>query len=182
MQNQHNRQPVVATATRSGLVLGLVFVLLFALWVGTVSFSPLIFIFLLGLPFVPLVSYRLARAYVLSLRGQGVEVRFMSIWSHTVMIFFFGTLVLLLPLYAYVRYMLPGVLEAMEQSMLDLFAQSPETKVGLERIYGRDPLSFITELRGVSVWTFLLSVVNMQVTIGAILGLINGFLLRRLGK
>lgn len=182
MQDQPNMQPVVPRATRSGLVLGLLFVVLFALWAGSVAFSPLIFLFLLGVPLVPFVAYRLTKRYVQSVRAAGVDIRFMSIWSHTVMLFFFGTVVLLLPLYAYVRYMLPGVLESIEQTMLELFAQTPQAKTGLEQLYGRDPLSFIAELRGVSAWTFLLSVMNTQVTLGAILGLINALLLRRRGR
>lgn len=182
MQEQPNNLAAVPTATRSGLALGLLFVLLFALWAGSVRFPLLVFVFLLGVPLVPLYAYRLTRRYVHSVRAAGVDIGFMSVWSHTVMLFFCGTLVLLLPLYAYVRYMLPGVLDGLEQSMTEVFAQNAEMRTGLEQLYGRDPMELIAQLRGVSVWTLLLSVTNMQVTLGAVLGLINALLLRWRGK
>lgn len=182
MQEQPNAQPIAIRATRSGLVLGMLFVLLFALWASSAAFAPLVFFFLIGVPLVPIVAYRLTKIYVRSVRSAGVEIRFMSIWSHTVMLFFFGTLVLLLPLYAYVQYLLPGVLDSLDQSLLDLYAQNREMKATLEELYGRNPLSFIADLRRLSVWTILLSVMNMQISIGAILGLINAALLRHRGK
>lgn len=182
MQERPNTPPQAITAPRSGLVLGALFVILFALWAGSVYFSPLIFLFLLGLPLVPLCAYRLTRSYVLSMRQAGVTLPFLSIWSHTVAIFIFGTLVLMLPLYAYVRYMLPGVLESFEQALGQVLSQSPEVEAKLIQLYGRTPESLLSELRTTPVWTYLLSVMNMQVILGALLGIIHTLILRNKGK
>lgn len=186
MQNNSQPQtqfPTPATdAARSGLVFGLLLTIIFALWAYSVRFPILVYPFLLSLPLVPLVAFRLSRRYLSALDQKGIRLSFMPIWAHTLMLFFFSSLVLMLPMYYYVRMMLPGTLDAMEQMMQELFRQTPDMRSSLSTIYGQDPLEALDQLRNISIWSYLMTMLNIQVTIGAIIGLINAALLYKRKK
>lgn len=168
-----------ADAARRGLRFGLILTAIFMLWAFSARFPILIVLFLLSIPIVPYIAYRQTKEYVRLIDSYGIRLSFMQVWAHTLLLFFFGSLVLLLPLYYYIRMIFPGVLDTLEASLTELMSTSSELRNSLNSIYGQDPITAIAQIRTISVWNHLLSALNTQLFIGAILGLINSAILYR---
>lgn len=144
-----------------------------------IHFPLLYVVFFVATLAVPFVAYRLTRSYGVRLRQSGYTLSYGMAWSHGAMLYLFASIILLLPQYMFYSRMLPEQLQILEGMMSAQYAQTPTLKDMMTQLYGMDPLELFKQILSIPVANRLISSLSNNVLVGALLSLINAYLLTR---
>lgn len=166
-------------AAQMGLKLGGYLMLVYIAWMYTPSYPFLALFFLLGLIGTPFYAYRLGLRFR-ALVPEELPYPFAVAWSHGTQMFIFAGIILLLPTYYYYTSALPAQLPTLEKMLTAVYETNPELKTTLYTAYGGDPIALISVLTDREhIWGLLWSSFSNTVFLGAIVSLINAFILKR---
>lgn len=185
MENPNNRQIIILPmspakhAAQMGLKLGGYLLLLYLLWMYTPSIPLLSFPYILGLLATPIVAYRLGRRYRDFFPAEA-PYPFAIAWAHGSQMFLFASIILLLPMYYYFTSALPSQIPTIQQMLETLYQQNPASKALLEQMYGGNPIDLIYKVTDrENLWMNLWTGFSSNIFLGAIVSVLNAFLLRR---
>lgn len=166
-------------AARAGVGLGLYFMLKYTCIMYALEYPMLIFVFILATIAVPFVAYRLTLDYGTRLGQAGVQLNFRLAWSHGTMLYFFASIMLLLPQYLFFTRILPEQIPLLEEMSRQMYEQAPGAKEMLLQIYGAEPADMLRESLQTPILARLIGSLSNNVLVGALLSLINAAILSR---
>lgn len=166
-------------AARAALVLGLFMCVRFMTYMYILSMPMLSLVYLALTVAVPVVAFRLTRTYR-TLFPERIGFPTAVAWSHGTMLFFFASILLLIPYYIYYTSVLPSQIPVLETQLNEIYRTTPEMRSLLESSFGGSPVEMLkTFLATNSIGRLLWSDFGMNLFFGSIIALINAFILRR---
>ncbi len=166
-------------ASRLGIYLGLFFALKFLCIIFFLDFPLLVPVFLGATLIVPFISYRLTKSY----RERyfvDKPFSFRLAWVHGTWLYFFATIVLLLPVYYFYTRTLPEAIPVFQQNFDELYALKSEMKEQVFSLFQGDPMDQVRlYVSSDHLFENLLGCVTRNFVVGGLLSIINAYFLRR---
>lgn len=169
-------------AARAGVVLGLYFAVKYLCLMYGLYFPLLYLIFFIATLAVPFVAYRMTKGYGARLAQVGYMINFRMAWAHGTMLYFFASIILLLPQYMFFTRMYPEQIQMLQELLQARYAEMPGLEGTLHSLYGVDPIEVLRESLQIPIFNRLLSSLSNNVVVGAILSLINAAIISRKAK
>ncbi len=166
-------------AARAGIFLGLFFTIVYSCFIYSFEYPVLIYLFILGALYIPFLVYRTTKGYR-DVFFKEQPFPFRVAWVHGTWLYLFSSIVVLPAVYIFYTRILPEALPMIQQAFEQAYEQYPNLKGQFAETFGAEPIKVISDYTS-SEYLFgnLMSFLNQNFIIGALLSLITGMLLRR---